>query len=335
MNYAGDPVPTVTRACTLTLAVLAVAFSHQPAHAQASQQAPLSAKGALTIPPSPRKAVGLVANAPAGPVAPVAVVAPSARIEAPTPIPHSPTTPPSPSASAPDAAARPTLDETRLTLAKWIETQQIISKERNDWQHGKEIVHGRIELVSKEVGLLAEKVARSQAAVTESNKTRDELVAENETLKDSTARLAAAVTQMEGHIRTLASLMPEPIKARIAPLLQRIPVDPANTLVSTAERFQNVLGILNELNKANGEIAVHYEIRTLADGTTSEVQVLYVGLCQAYYLSPRGEAGIGRPGDTGWIWQPAPLAATEVVTALEILQGKHSPSFVPLPMKLK
>ena len=38
--------------------------------------------------------------------------------------------------------AAPTLDETRLTLSKWIETQQIISKERNDWQQGKEILQG-------------------------------------------------------------------------------------------------------------------------------------------------------------------------------------------------
>ena len=54
----------------------------------------------------------------------------------------------------PPQAAKPTLEETRLTLSKWIETQQIISKERNDWQQGKEILQSRIELVGKEVGVL-------------------------------------------------------------------------------------------------------------------------------------------------------------------------------------
>lgn len=327
MNHAGAPVRTFTHAGTIAFVTLAVSVGH--AHGQQTQVTP-PARKATTIPAAPRKVVQPVVQPTAQPVAqpPVAVAEP---VAAPVAAPVAGAA----AVTAADSAAKPTLDETRLTLNKWIETQQIISKERNDWQQGKEIVQGRIELVSKEVGLLQAKVAQAEAAVVESNKTRDELIAENDLLKDSATRLSAAVTAMEGQIRKLVKLMPEPIKARIVPLLDRVPVDPSNTLVSTAERFQNVLGILNELNKANSEIAVHYEIRTLADGSTSEVQVLYVGLSQAYYLSPRGEAGIGRPGDDGWQWQPAPLTAPEVLTALEILQGKHTPSFVPLPMKIQ
>ena len=99
-------------------------------------------------------------------------------------------------------------------------------------------------------------------------------------------------------------------------------------------RSQNILGILNELNKANSEITVSYEVRKMADGTTSEVQVIYLGLAQAYYLSPRGEAGVGRPGDDGWQWTPAPQAADAILRALEIVQGKQSPEFVPLPLTI-
>ncbi len=339
MNHAGDPVRTIIHACVIAFVTLAVGVGH--AQAQQTQVAP-PARKAPTIPAAPRKVVQPVVQPAAQP--PVLAAEPTEAQGASTPPTATPPAAP-PTAAAPTAvvaappavesAPKPTLDETRLTLNKWIETQQIISKERNDWQQGKEIVQGRIELVSKEVGLLQSKVAQAEAAVVESNKTRDELIAENDVLKDSATRLSAAVTAMEVQIRKLVKLMPEPIKARIVPLLDRVPVDPAKTLVSTAERFQNVLGILNELNKANSEIAVHYEIRTLADGSTSEVQVLYVGLSQAYYLSPRGEAGIGRPGDDGWQWQPAPLTAPEVLTALEILQGKHTPSFVPLPMKIQ
>ena len=246
---------------------------------------------------------------------------------------------PSPSTPAPVAvqppAAKPSLEETRLTLTKWIETQQIISKERNDWQQGKEILQGRIELVGKEVAMLKEKIALSQAAVVESNTKRDQLIAENDLLKSSTAQLANAVTAMEDQIRKLSKLMPDPVAARLGPLLQRIPIDPANTRVSTAERFQNVLGILTELNKVNSELAVTYEIRTLADGSSSEVQVLYIGLAQAYYISPRGEAGIGRPTEDGWKWEPAPATSESILMALEIIQGKHTPTFVPLPMKIQ
>ena len=102
--------------------------------------------------------------------------------------------------------APPTLDETRLTLSKWIETQQIISKERNDWQQGKEILQGRIELVGKEVGILKDRIKQSEAAVEESNKKRDELVAENDALKVSGAQLGEAVTLMEGQLRKLMKI---------------------------------------------------------------------------------------------------------------------------------
>jgi hypothetical protein len=246
--------------------------------------------------------------------------------------------PPSPATTAAPSApkdAKPALEETRLALGKWIETQQIISKERNDWQQGKEILRGRIDLVSKEIGLLKEKIAQSESAVAESNKKRDELVAESEALKAVSGQLNKAVLGLEDQIRRLARQMPEPVSNRLAPLLQRIPADSDGTRVTTAERFQNVLGILNELNKANSEITVAYEIRTLADGTSSEVQVIYVGLAQAYYLSPRGEAGVGRPGEGGWKWEPAPQSSDEILRALEIIQGKHSPAFVSLPLTIQ
>ena len=237
--------------------------------------------------------------------------------------------------ATPPQAAKPSLEETRLTLSKWIETQQIISKERNDWQQGKEILQSRIELVGKEVGVLNEKITQSQAAVVESNAKRDQLIAENDLLKSSTSQLANAVTVMEEQVRKLSKLMPEPVAARLLPLLQRIPADPTNTRVSTAERFQNVLGILTELNKVNSELAVTYEIKTLADGSSSEVQVLYIGLAQAYYISPRGEGGIGRPTEDGWKWEPAPATSNSILKALEIIQGKETPTFVPLPMKIQ
>ena len=96
-----------------------------------------------------------------------------------------------------------------------------------------------------------------------------------------------------------------------------------------------MLGILNELNKANNEITVSYEVHDLADGKPSEVQAIYVGLAQAYYVSASGEAGIGRPARDGWKWEPSKAVAGDVLMALEILQGKHTPAFVPLPVKLQ
>jgi hypothetical protein len=238
-------------------------------------------------------------------------------------------------ATQPESAkAPPTLEETRLTMGKWIETQQILSRERKDWQQGKEILKGRLELVKKEIATLREKTAQAESSVAESDNKRSELLAENEQIKAAGAQLTEAVTAMETEVRKLFPRLPEPIQTKLQPLYQRIPEDPAKTRVSAAERFQNVLGILNELNKANNEITVSYEVHTLADGKPVEVKAIYVGLTQAYYVGAKSEAGIGRPTADGWKWEPSQAVARDVLTALEILQGKHTPAFVPLPVKL-
>jgi FtsZ-binding cell division protein ZapB len=238
-------------------------------------------------------------------------------------------------AMAGDEKTGATLDDTRAVLGKWIETQQIISKERNDWQQGKEILVGRIDLVKKEIATLEEKIQQTETGISESSKKKEELAVENDQLKAAVAQLTDAVAGMEGEVRRLAKSLPEPIQTKLQPLLQRIPEDPAKVRVSASERFQNVLGILNEVNKANTEITVNYEVRTLADGKPSEVKVVYVGLAQAYYVSARGEAGIGRPSADGWKWEPSKAVADDVLVTLEILEGKHSPAFVPLPVKLQ
>ena len=227
------------------------------------------------------------------------------------------------------------LEEARLRMSKWIETQQIISKERNEWQQGKEILVSRLDLVKKEIASLREKVKEAEAGIAETNANRQKLVSQNDELKATGAQLAQSVTGMEQGIRRLMKSLPEPIRTKLEPLYQRIPEDPANTRVSVAERFQNALGILNEVNKANNEITVNYEVHTMANGTPTEVQVMYVGLAQAYYVSGKGESGIGQPGEENWTWNPSNAIAADVLMALEILQGKHTPAFVPLPVTLK
>ena len=232
-------------------------------------------------------------------------------------------------------SAPPTLEETRLKMDKWLETQQIISRERKDWQQGKEILLVRLEVVKKEIATLEEKTKQAESSAAEANKKRSELLAENDQLTAAGAQLTGAVAGMEGEIRQMFKQLPEPIQTKLQPLYQRVPENPSKTRVAAAERFQNVLGILNELNKTNNEMTVSYEVHNLADGRPSEVKAIYVGLAQAYYVSARGEAGIGRPTADGWKWEPSKAVARDVLMALEILEGKQSPAFVPLPVILK
>lgn len=227
------------------------------------------------------------------------------------------------------------IEETRLRMGKWIETQQVISRERAEWQQGREVLVGRVELLRKEANALQDKIREAEAAVAATNVKRDALVASNDKLKAVAGQMAAAVTVLEADVRRLEKSLPLPLLTKLQPLYQRIPEDPAKSKVSVAERFQSVIGIVNSINQAHTELTVNYEVRTLQSGTPTEVRVLYVGLAQAYYVSASGEAGIGRPTPEGWKWEPSQQISTDVLTSLDILSGKHSPAFVPLPVTIQ
>lgn len=238
-------------------------------------------------------------------------------------------------ATAGDGETNATLDDTRAVLGKWIETQQIIARERNDWQQGREILGGRIDLMRKEYFALKDKIDQARVVLKESEVKRLDLKKEEDELLTTSTQLTTAVTRLEADVRRLHKSLPEPTQKRLQPLFQRIPDDSATTRVTVAERFQNVIGILNEVNKDNNDLKVEYEVRNLADGRPSEVRTMYLGLAQAYYVSPGGEAGIGKPGVDGWKWQTSNAIAKDVLTALDIIQGKHSPEFVSLPVSIQ
>ena len=101
-----------------------------------------------------------------------------------------------------DGGSEPTLEETRITMGKWIETQQLIGRERNDWNQSREILRGRIELVGKEVATLGESIKESEKAVAESARKMDEL-------PEAARRYVTALEEVAGAPIVLLSVGPE------------------------------------------------------------------------------------------------------------------------------
>jgi hypothetical protein len=230
-------------------------------------------------------------------------------------------------------AAPSSVENPRETVRKWMETQRLVYQERKDWQQQKELITARIELLRKEISDLETKIAETRKTAADSERKRAEVAAQKAGLADEASALSDRVGDFETAVRRIQPQLPQPLQEKIAPLFHRMPQDPSESKVSVAERFQNVLGILSEVTRANGEITLATEVRTL-NGKPSEVKTVYLGLGQAYYLSARGEAGIGRPSADGWTWTPANDLAPRLLEVVEMLQGKAQPRFIPLPVKI-
>ncbi len=223
----------------------------------------------------------------------------------------------------------------RDTLAKWVETQQLISKEKRDWQQGRELLRSRIAQVKSETEAVQERLKTMRADHATVNASRAETLGETRHLDDVSKTVGQWLAELEQGLRDLKGRLPEPLLQKVEPLYSRMPENPGDTKIAIAERFQNAVGILNEINKFNGEITMVNEVRTLASGKPAEVRTVYVGLAQAYFVSAGGEAGVGRPASDGWQWTAANDLAPRISEVVEVLQNKAKPSFIPLPVKVQ
>ena len=226
-------------------------------------------------------------------------------------------------------------DSARSTLAKWMETERIIAQERGEWQHSRDMLRARIDLLKSEVQTQQEKTRLLKASGAEVGSKRATLRDDDQTARTSLETLSTCIAELEASVRRLGLSFPAPLQEKIKPLGDRMPADPQHTKISLAERFQNVIGILNEANKFDNDIRMTAEVRTLSDGTPAEVRVVYVGLGQAYFVSAKGEAGIGRPGPDGWQWEVNRGIAPDVARVVDILLTKEKPKLVPLPVTIQ
>jgi hypothetical protein len=231
----------------------------------------------------------------------------------------------------------PIIEATRETLTKWVETKQLISKEKSDWASGKDILEDRVRLAEAETTTVRDKLKEISTAVAEAQKKRDELAAQNDKLKATAEKSKAMVIAAEKKLRPLIPQLPEPLREKLKPIIARFPEDSEKSTASMAERLQNVLGILDQASAFNSTVASVKELRTFPDGTRAEVTTVYLGLSQAYYTNREGTlAGIGHPGPDGWVWKPDNANGKKILLAVHILEGKEKgATFIDLPVKIQ
>jgi hypothetical protein len=78
------------------------------------------------------------------------------------------------------------------------------------------------------------------------------------------------------------------------------------------------------------------EIFSIKGNQKVEMQVLYIGLGQAYAVSSDGNnALVGKPSADGWTWVNSPNIASEIQNAILIYSRERSPTIVNLPANVK
>lgn len=231
--------------------------------------------------------------------------------------------------------AQPPIPQTRSTLEEWVLAERTLSAETEDWAAERATIEDIIRLLQDEKSRLQESLDEVQSRLTEADQHRSQLLDERKQLQAASSVLTPEIARYEARLRALAPTLPAPLQERIQPLLRRLPQQAAETRLSPAQRMQNVIGILGELDKFNREVTLDTRVQSLPDGRAAEVQAIYLGLSTAYFVDASGTyAGILVPGPEGWTAEAHPELAPRISRAIAQYQRQEPSTFINLPVSL-
>ena len=228
------------------------------------------------------------------------------------------------------------IENTRSVLEQWVETQQIISKEKTSWRTEQAILQDTQSLLSHELDRLNSAIDDLEASASAADADRSNLTEEKESQLAAANVVKSNIGSLETKLKEIVKTLPDPLVEKIKPLIRRLPQDSNNTKLSLGERVQNIVGILSQADKFNTTITLSNESREISDGKVIQVTTLYWGLAGAYFVDNAGSyAGIGKPGSDGWEWSQVEGVGAQIKQLLDIYEGTEEIQFVDLPASVR
>jgi len=236
--------------------------------------------------------------------------------------------------AAPAAAAAPPAPVDAALLQKktgeWIETRRLIGEEAAAWQTEKNSLAELNAIRAKETAQLDEFVQAATVRIEELTTRKGALAKEQSDLKAWRAKLEADLSALEAGLRPLLSRFPAPLREKIQESLIRLESPEADQPLQN--RARDLLLVLQACLEFQNTLTLHNEVREIG-GERREVEVLYLGMTQAWYVDAAGRhSGHGVPGEQGWIWTEDATIASRVRSAIEIQARRTTPAFVELPL---
>lgn len=210
------------------------------------------------------------------------------------------------------------------TLRQWIDVKKTVSREAADWVEEKQRLTDLNTIRCQELAQLDEQLARTETLRAQADEKKAELIARFQALETHRAELQARIGPLEEQLRSLRERLPEP-------LIKKLPTALDSNVLQ--DRWRDLLAQLDTIRDFQQAITVTSEIREI-DGTRIDVDVLYLGLAQAWYVDRSGkQAGIGAPVSNHWNWESRSELAAPIRRAIDIADKQETPDFVQLPIQ--
>lgn len=231
------------------------------------------------------------------------------------------------------AEVRQQIEATNTTISEMVRVRQSLSETRRDWDIFQEIAERRINLFRTERDTLRQNIRQTEERTTEAERRIAEIRADMDMARAANRVVLDAMPALEARLRELAEYFPAPLRSR--PAFDRL-LSQLGRPTQASDRMQMFIGILNEADRFNSVFTLVQDERTGANGEIVLVDVLYVGLGFAYYVSQDGmSAGYGVPARGGWNWTEQANLGPSIQRAVDYYRGRLVPAeAVPLPVRV-
>lgn len=220
-------------------------------------------------------------------------------------------------------------------VRKWIEARKLISREKADWAEDKVMINESIRVFKSQSESVSTDIEKAEESTARTQTEYDKLKTENEDIISANDKLTELVKDYEKRMVSLVKRLPSTLQERISSLTNKLPEDSEKSKAPITNRMQVVVAILGELEKFQNAITVVNELRKVSSGEELEVQTLYLGLGQAYFVDQSATyAGVGIPGESGWEWKDQPGLGKIIRNVIEQYEESATASFSLLPVEI-
>jgi hypothetical protein len=226
------------------------------------------------------------------------------------------------------------LDLLKQNIEHWINLKKEISVVQNEWTTDKAIIERELsiaEIEKKELTKELKTVSKQQEDI---GKNIESLISQKSDLETAVNGLRPVLDKAEKNILLFKTYIPKPLYPSVKKDFDNIAnVKNKNDII---DRLRQLVSLYLKIETMEHETHVVREIFTISNGSKVEMQVLYIGLGQAFAVSSDGQnAQIGKPSQTGWQWTDKSDIAPEIQNAMLVYSREVSPEIVNLPISVK
>lgn len=223
--------------------------------------------------------------------------------------------------------------ELKTMISERIKTQRQIAQSKSQWRTEKATLEFDLSRMKDELKFFKDSIQSLQSTESATLNEREQLLSQKSALEEIEKAWMERLPALEKRVVQLAERFPDPLKQKISPALKRIQsTSPSSSGLNS--RLQALVAIVGEADQFHSSVQTHDQMIELNGNEEFQVQVIYIGLTQAFFVNDKGDlAGYGKSATSGWTWVAQNKLGSRIQELIRIHQGELAPDWKNMPIE--